>query len=94
MNYAKLINGDLSYAPNPIIHDGVWIGNPSAEVYLAEGYLPVIYTEPPQTNPGYVAVCGWYDEGDALRQTWTIIEEPDEVDGDRAMEILFGGEDE
>lgn len=96
MNYAKLIDGDLILAPNPILHDGKYIGNPPGEVYLAEGYLPVIYTDPTQTEPGYVAVYGWYDEGDAIRQVWTIVPEP--ITEDEALvryaNELTGAEDE
>lgn len=96
MNYAKLIDGDLILAPNPILVDDKYIGNPPGEVYLAEGYLPVIYTDPTQTEPGYVAVYGWYDEGDAIRQVWTIVPEP--ITEDEALvryaNELTGAEDE
>lgn len=28
MRYAKLINNSSVYAPNPILHNGLWYGNP------------------------------------------------------------------
>ena len=92
MKYAKLIDGNLSIAPNPILHNGSWYGNPPSEIYEAEGYKPVVYADPPETEPGLIAVPGWAETDEAIIQTWTAEEEPDEVDADRAMEILFGGE--
>ncbi len=92
MMYAKLINANLQIAPNPILHNGLWYGNPPGSVYEAEGYKPVVYADPPETEPGLIAVPGWADDGESLRQIWTVVPEPDEVDADRAMEILFGGE--
>lgn len=92
MKYAKLINNTIIYAPNPILHSGLWYGNPPASVYEAEGYKPVTFTEPSETEEGYIAVPGWTETEDAIVQTWTVETEPDEVDADRAMEILFGGE--
>lgn len=94
MRYAKLIENEIQYAPNPILIDDRQIGNPPAELYLEQGYKPVTYTDPPETDPGYVAVPGWEDDGEAIIQTWTIEEEPDDVDSERAMQILFGGDEE
>lgn len=94
MSYAKLIDGDiLQFAPNPILVDGNWMGNPPGSIYEAEGYKTVTYTDPPTVQPGYVAVPGWDEEEDEIVQVWSIEEEPDEVDDARAMEILFGGEE-
>lgn len=92
MNYAKLINGVPQFAPNPILVGGNWYGNPPGSVYEAEGYKVVRYTDPPTVQPGYIAVPGWDEEEDEIVQVWHIEEEPDEVDDERAMEILFGGE--
>ena len=91
--YAKLINGNLQPAPNPIYIDPYWVGNPTPEMLTAEGYKPVIYTDPPTVEPGYVAVPGWEENVLEIVQVWTIEAEPDDVDSDRAMEILFGGEE-
>ena len=92
MEYAKLIDNNIRFAPNPIIVGDRQIGNPPGEVYEAEGYKPVTYIDPPEVEPGYIVVPGWEETDNAIVQTWTVEEEPDEVDAERAMEILFGGE--
>lgn len=94
MRYAKLIDGAIHFAPNPIFIDDRQIGNPPVEAYISEGYKVVQYTDPPEVDPGYIAVPGWEEQAEAIVQTWTIEEEPDEVDSERAMQILFGGESE
>ena len=92
MRYAKLIEGSFVIAPDPIILGERQIGNPPGEVYAEQGFKPVAYADPPETEPGYAAVPGWTETDEAIVQTWTVEPEPDEVDADRAMEILFGGE--
>ena len=76
MQYAKLINSILIIAPNPIIIDDRQIGNPPAEVYTAEGYKPVVYTNPPVVAEGYVAVPGWEETAGEIVQTWTVEQVP------------------
>lgn len=93
MRYAKLINGNLSIAPNPIKHDGLWYGNPPAEVLEADGYKPVRYTEAPAVEPGFVAVPGWTETEEEIVQTWAVEPEPDEISEDRAYRIITGEEE-
>lgn len=88
--YAKLINGNLQPAPNPIYIDPYWIGNPTPKMLISEGYKSVTYTEPPQADAGYIAVPGWAETEKEIMQTWKIELEPDEISADRALEILFG----
>ena len=58
MRYAKLNNNNnIIYAPNPILIDNDYIGNPPVEVYLEQGYKPVTYTQQPEPK-GY----GYYNE--------------------------------
>lgn len=76
MNYAKLINNRPQYAPNPILHDGSWIGNPPGEVYEAEGYKVVQYTEQPEAPSGYYYAETWTDTEDAIVQGWELVEAP------------------
>lgn len=96
MIYAKLIDGDiLQFAPNPILVDGNYIGNPPGSVYEAEGYKVVIYTDPPgEPDEGYQWVETWTETENAILQGWEQIPVPDDVSADEAMDILFGGEGE
>lgn len=93
MNYAKLIDGSISYAPRSILVDGNWIGNPPAEVLEELGYKPVRFTEAPTIEPGYIAVPGWEETEAEIVQTWTVEEEPDEIDEGRAYRIIAGEEE-
>lgn len=79
MRYAKLLNGCPVFAPNPIKHNGLWYGNPPGSVYEAEGYKPVRYTDPPTTEPGYIAVPDWVETAEEIVQTWTEELNPDEI---------------
>ena len=74
--YAKLINGNLQPAPNPIYIDPYWVGNPTPEMLISAGYKPVVYTEPPETQPGYVAVPGWEENALEIVQVWTVEQVP------------------
>lgn len=96
MKYAKLINNNLIFAPNPIIIGDRQIGNPPGEVYEAEGYKPVVYTDPPVVEPGYIAVPGWEDDGNEIVQTWTVELSPvsEEEALVRYSNELTGAEDE
>ena len=96
MKYAKLINGVIHPAPNPIRVVNVVIGNPPGEVYEAEGYKAVRYTEPPVVAEGYVAVPGWEEQDEEIVQTWTVELAPvsEEEALVRYANELTGAEDE
>lgn len=77
MKYAKFINNRHAYAPNPILHNDLWYGNPPGEVYEAEGYKPVRYTEPPtEPGEGYQWSETWSETEDAILQGWELVEVP------------------
>lgn len=97
MKYAKLINGYPSYAPNPILHDGLWYGNPPGTVYEAEGYKPVVYADPPSDPPaGYRWEETWAEEDGNIQQGWVLVEVPitEEEALVRYANELTGAEDE
>lgn len=93
MRYAKLINNYPSYAPNPILHDSNYIGNPPGAVYEAEGYKPVQYTNQPEPLGMGWWVETWTETEDAIVQGWTWHEatDEDEISPEEALQILLGG---
>ena len=94
MRYAKLINNDLQFAPNPIRAGDNIIGNPPDDVYLAEGYKPVRFTQQPEPLGGGHYDAVWTETEDAIVQSWIWREaaDEDEITDAEAMEILLGGE--
>ena len=95
MRYAKLNDSSIAYAPNPIRYNGLWYGNPPAEILRAEGYKPVCYTEPQGEAPeGYAWRETWTDNGSEIVQGWEAVELPPEMDisPEEALDILLGGE--
>lgn len=93
MKFAKLLDGSIVYSPNPIYIDPYWIGNPTPKMLIAEGYKPVIYSDPPEVEPGYVAVPGWEENAEEIVQTWAVEPEPDEISEERAYRIITGEEE-
>ena len=96
MRYAKLINGSVAYAPNPITVNGSRIGNPPISVYEAEGYKPVSITDQPAPSGSGWWVKTWTETENAIVQGWTWHEaaDEDEISDTEALELLTGGESE
>lgn len=89
--YAKLINGALVYAPRrlPTEIDGepYTVFNPPAEILEADGWLPVVYTEPPEAPEGYhyePTYAEWQTEtGRKILQEWMLVQ--DEITEEDAL---------
>lgn len=70
MNYAKLAeDGNLSFAPNPLITEDMQHFNPTEHLLVAQGYKKVEYSEPDPPQ-GYVATSVWTETDDAIVQSW------------------------
>ena len=95
MKYAKLVNSYPSYAPRRMRIGDAWVYNPTGEQLLAEGYLPVIETEPPGTDAQHYAEPHWSEADGQIVQSWTVEEIPydDTLDKAEAYDILMGEED-
>ena len=76
LKYAKLINNQIHYAPNPFKVGDRVIGNPNDSVYVEAGYLPVVTTEPPETDAQHYATPHWAEQNNQIVQSWTIEEIP------------------
>ncbi len=97
MRFAKLIDGNLNPAPNPIEVAGNYIGNPPDEIYLQEGYLYVHTVSCPieDPEPGYMWSDSWIEENGYISQVWNQVEIPEEpeISAEEALDIIFGGEE-
>lgn len=91
MYYGKLIDGDLQFAPRKLNGDGVVVYNPPAEMYAAQGWKPVEFTDAPEAPSGYYYESSWEEQDEEIVQTWHLVELPDEVDDAEAYNIIFGG---
>ena len=89
--YGKLVNNALIIAPRKLPDGDNIVYNPPAELYLAQGYQPVEYTDEPEAPEGYYYESGWEQVEDAIVQTWTLTPLPDDIDEAEAFEIIFGG---
>ena len=90
--YGYLENEELHRAPNPLDVEDTRVWNPTNEQYETAGYKKVVFTDPPETEPGYHAESGWEEQEDKIVQVWAIVQDPDDIDPAEAFEYLFGGE--
>lgn len=76
--YAKLQNGFLRCAPKTIVLDGKSINNPLPEELEHLGYKPVVYVDMPiEVTEGKHWESSWEEEENAIRQVWTLADDPD-----------------
>lgn len=69
---AKLENGVLIPAPEKRYLGQSLVYNPTEEVLLEAGYLPVQYAARPEVDEGYYAVPGWVQEKAVIVQRWSV----------------------
>lgn len=70
--YAKLSDNTLQIAPKQVQRAGQTVINPSEDILLAFGYLPVQYTDPPPVDDGYYAAPRWTQTDSAIVQIWDV----------------------
>lgn len=92
--YGKLNDGRLTIAPRKLPGDGVAVYNPPEEMYLAQGWKPVRFTDTPEAPTGCCYESGWEETNEAIVQAWTLTPLPDDIDEAEAFNIIFGGEGE
>ena len=73
--YGKLIDDAVSIAPKGVI----------------EGYKPIVFVNKPEAPNGYYVESGWKETDEAIIQTWTLLELPEDLaDKAEAYDILTG----
>lgn len=93
--YAKLENGYLRSAPKTVQWQGHMVNNPSADKLAELGYKPVVYVDvPDNTEGGKHWESGWMEEENAIKQVWTMVDDPvypePELSADEALNIIMG----
>lgn len=80
--YGKLIDNRLQIAPNPLITNDKVIANPTNEMLVQEGYLPVIIKDQPAFTDGYYYKPIYTENEGKIYQDWEkhkLEEENDEI---------------
>lgn len=72
--FGKLEGNELIIAPKVLISNGKQYINPSDELYISLGYLPIEYTNAPEYREGYHTNFYWLNVGDKIQQVWQSIE--------------------
>jgi hypothetical protein len=93
--YAELQNGFLRSAPKTITLDGKTINNPLPEELEQLGYKPVVYTDmPTDAVEGKHWESEWTEEENAIRQVWTLVDDPvypePDLSAEEALNIIMG----
>ena len=91
MRFAKLINDYPSYAPRRMRIGSSIVYNPTDAQLLAEGYLPMTETEPPETDEQHYPVASWEERDGEIVQVWTVEELPEDIPDEEALDIILGG---
>ena len=96
MQYAKLMDGQLIYAPRKmqieIGEEPYIVYNPPADMLAADGWLPLVFTDMPDDAPeGYEYVPDWDEFDGVIERVWDLVEAPDDISDAEALTIIMGG---
>jgi len=72
--YGKLINNQLTIAPNKLVINNQNIWNASPEVYLSQGWLPIINTDEPIVDNDHFVEPYYEFENNQIVQKWEVKE--------------------
>lgn len=78
MEYVKLIDGELIFAPNPAIIDGVKVYNPTEKQIKALGFKKFIDHDLPSVKIGYHLVAEYTELSKSIERTWTVEKDAEE----------------
>lgn len=77
MNYGKIENEKLIYAPHRIVLGGMQIFNPTADQLIQAGYKPIAETPMPEepAPEGQHYEAQYADSGDTITQSWILVDD-------------------
>ena len=87
--YAKIIDNEVQFAKRIVEYEGETIYNPSEEIILALGFLPVVFTEQPESTITTEYVPTWSEVDGEIVQGWEAVEKP--VSYEEIAKTLLGG---
>lgn len=87
--YAKLIDNTLEIVPRQVQLDGNTVINPSNDILLALGYLPVQYADYPTVQDGYYAVSHWTQTDTSIVQEWEVKKDNRPLTAEQVTEIFI-----
>lgn len=90
--YAKLRNNTPQIAQKQVQWEGKTVINPSEDILLALGYLPVQYTDPPAMDDGYYAVPRWTQTENAIVQEWDILPDTTPLSADEVLRVILSAQ--
>ena len=86
---AKLINGQIAFAPKQLYVNGKLVTNPSDSLLESLGYQQVIESEmPEEAVPGMAYVSIWAETENGIEQIYTLVEEPKKSRWQLALELV------
>ena len=95
-NYAKIIDGQPEWAPNPVRIDGFSVSNPGPDILVSLGYKEVIYPEPPsdleQIEAPAPMIPVYIEEADCIRVSYVEAEPEPQPDPEQLREMAYRAE--
>lgn len=86
---AKLINGQISFAPQKLYVNGRLVTNPSDSLLESLGYQQVIESEMPnEAVPGMLYVSIWAETEKGIEQIYALVDEPKKQKWELALELV------
>lgn len=86
---AKLINGQISFAPKKLYVNGRLVTSPSDSLLESLGYQQVIESEmPDEAVPGMVYVSIWAETEKGIEQRYALVDEPKKQKWELALELV------
>ena len=76
-NYGRIRDGVLQFAPNKLIIGAEQIFNAPAEVYVTQGWLPIVKTESPTAEEGFYYSPTYVEQDGVIVQQWVKVEDPE-----------------